>query len=54
MCVGHCCRENMRQYLRERKDCVVTVINAKVAQKSYRNEKRFVNDSVCLCVCQSK
>lgn len=53
------CRENMRQYLKERKDCVVTVINAKVAQKSYRNEKRYVIDSlflsvsisVCVCAC---
>ena len=43
------CRDNMRHYLRERKDCTVTVINAKVAQKSYRNEKRFV----CVCVCVS-
>ena len=41
----------MRQYLKERKDCTVTVINAKVAQKSYRNEKRCVIDSVCACVC---
>ena len=47
----NCCRENMRRYLKERKDCTVTVINAKVAQKSYRNEKRSAIDSVCVCVC---
>ena len=55
--VCNCCRDNMRHYLRERKDCTVTVINAKVAQKSYRNEKRFVcvcvrvRVRVCMCEC---
>ena len=43
----------MKQYLRERKDCTVTVINAKVAQKSYRNEKRCVYVVLCVCVCLS-
>jgi len=35
-------KEAMRRYLKDRKNCTVVLIHAKVAQKSYGNEKRWV------------
>jgi hypothetical protein len=35
-------REAMRKYLSDPKDHMVTILNAKVAQKSYGNEKRYL------------
>ena len=34
-------RDAMRRYLKERGDMVIVMLHAKVAQKSYGNEKRF-------------
>jgi hypothetical protein len=40
----HVTREIMRKHLKEKSEFTVIILNAKVAQKSYGNEKRYLRD----------